>query len=155
MYAILNPLYMCSSMNMPPTWWTRCGRALRSCWKTGSVWLNFCWRSLCRGRRVRHRHKHTSSSFVPVWSIAFVNLFYYILSSQSKGFSFVTFPVLYPGFAFCLIKFCLTISAVLSDRQESALIELTVCTIRQAAEAHPPVGRGTGKRVNPVQTVLT
>uniref|UniRef100_A0A671PCS1 Cohesin subunit SA-1 n=1 Tax=Sinocyclocheilus anshuiensis TaxID=1608454 RepID=A0A671PCS1_9TELE len=32
-------------------------------------------------------------------------------------------------------------------RQESALIELTVCTIRQAAEAHPPVGRGTGKRV--------
>uniref|UniRef100_A0A7N8XA47 Cohesin subunit SA n=1 Tax=Mastacembelus armatus TaxID=205130 RepID=A0A7N8XA47_9TELE len=33
------------------------------------------------------------------------------------------------------------------DRQESALIELTVCTIRQAAEAHPPVGRGTGKRV--------
>nr|XP_020472309.1 cohesin subunit SA-1 isoform X1 [Monopterus albus]XP_020472310.1 cohesin subunit SA-1 isoform X1 [Monopterus albus]XP_020472311.1 cohesin subunit SA-1 isoform X1 [Monopterus albus] len=36
---------------------------------------------------------------------------------------------------------------VFSDRQESALIELTVCTIRQAAEAHPPVGRGTGKRV--------
>ncbi|KAM6912943.1 cohesin subunit SA-1a [Xenentodon cancila] len=36
---------------------------------------------------------------------------------------------------------------MLSDRQESALIELTVCTIRQAAEAHPPVGRGTGKRV--------
>uniref|UniRef100_A0A8C1SAC9 Cohesin subunit SA n=1 Tax=Cyprinus carpio TaxID=7962 RepID=A0A8C1SAC9_CYPCA len=36
---------------------------------------------------------------------------------------------------------------VLLDRQESALIELTVCTIRQAAEAHPPVGRGTGKRV--------
>ncbi|KAF4117237.1 cohesin subunit SA-1a [Onychostoma macrolepis] len=36
---------------------------------------------------------------------------------------------------------------VLSDKQESSLIELTVCTIRQAAEAHPPVGRGTGKRV--------
>lgn len=36
---------------------------------------------------------------------------------------------------------------VLSERQESALIELMVCTIRQAAEAHPPVGRGTGKRV--------
>uniref|UniRef100_A0A669Q9V5 Cohesin subunit SA n=1 Tax=Phasianus colchicus TaxID=9054 RepID=A0A669Q9V5_PHACC len=35
----------------------------------------------------------------------------------------------------------------MSDRQESALIELMVCTIRQAAEAHPPVGRGTGKRV--------
>uniref|UniRef100_A0A8C2Q3N5 Cohesin subunit SA n=1 Tax=Cyprinus carpio TaxID=7962 RepID=A0A8C2Q3N5_CYPCA len=36
---------------------------------------------------------------------------------------------------------------VLGDRHESALIELMVCTIRQAAEAHPPVGRGTGKRV--------
>ncbi|KAM4693345.1 cohesin subunit SA-1 [Discoglossus pictus] len=36
---------------------------------------------------------------------------------------------------------------VMSERQESALIELMVCTIRQAAEAHPPVGRGTGKRV--------
>ncbi|KAJ8279289.1 hypothetical protein COCON_G00063550 [Conger conger] len=36
---------------------------------------------------------------------------------------------------------------VLADRQESALIELMVCTIRQAAEAHPPIGRGTGKRV--------
>uniref|UniRef100_A0AAZ3P8A3 Cohesin subunit SA n=1 Tax=Oncorhynchus tshawytscha TaxID=74940 RepID=A0AAZ3P8A3_ONCTS len=36
---------------------------------------------------------------------------------------------------------------VLSDRQESSLIEVMVCTIRQAAEAHPPVGRGTGKRV--------
>ncbi|RXM29835.1 Cohesin subunit SA-1 [Acipenser ruthenus] len=36
---------------------------------------------------------------------------------------------------------------VLSDRQETALIELMMCTIRQAAEAHPPVGRGTGKRV--------
>lgn len=36
----------------------------------------------------------------------------------------------------------------MSDRQESALIELMVCTIRQAAEAHPPVGRGTGKRVS-------
>uniref|UniRef100_A0A4W3JK17 Cohesin subunit SA n=1 Tax=Callorhinchus milii TaxID=7868 RepID=A0A4W3JK17_CALMI len=35
----------------------------------------------------------------------------------------------------------------MSERQESALIELMVCTIRQAAEAHPPVGRGTGKRV--------
>ncbi|KAI1891295.1 hypothetical protein AGOR_G00142310 [Albula goreensis] len=36
---------------------------------------------------------------------------------------------------------------VLADRQETALIELMVCTIRQAAEAHPPIGRGTGKRV--------
>lgn len=38
--------------------------------------------------------------------------------------------------------------AVMGDRHESALIELMVCTIRQAAEAHPPVGRGTGKRVS-------
>lgn len=36
----------------------------------------------------------------------------------------------------------------MGDRHESALIELMVCTIRQAAEAHPPVGRGTGKRVS-------
>uniref|UniRef100_A0A9J7ZWM3 Cohesin subunit SA n=1 Tax=Cyprinus carpio carpio TaxID=630221 RepID=A0A9J7ZWM3_CYPCA len=31
--------------------------------------------------------------------------------------------------------------------QETALIEIMLCTIRQAAECHPPVGRGTGKRV--------
>ncbi|KAH0502610.1 Cohesin subunit SA-1 [Microtus ochrogaster] len=35
----------------------------------------------------------------------------------------------------------------MSGCQESALIELMVCTIRQAAEAHPPLGKGTGKRV--------
>ncbi|XP_041930372.1 cohesin subunit SA-2 isoform X3 [Alosa alosa] len=35
----------------------------------------------------------------------------------------------------------------LTDRQETALIEILLCTIRQAAECHPPVGRGTGKRV--------
>ncbi len=49
---------------------------------------------------------------------------------------------------------CLSVSAVLSDRQESALIELMVCTIRQAAEAHPPVGRGTGKRVGHRYTLV-
>lgn len=43
---------------------------------------------------------------------------------------------------------CSSPSIAMSDRQESALIELMVCTIRQAAEAHPPVGRGTGKRVS-------
>lgn len=42
---------------------------------------------------------------------------------------------------------CVCVVSVLGDRHESALIELMVCTIRQAAEAHPPVGRGTGKRV--------
>jgi len=48
------------------------------------------------------------------------------------------------------ISLILCLSSVLSDRQEGSLIELTVCTIRQAAEAHPPVGRGTGKRVRPL-----
>lgn len=48
-----------------------------------------------------------------------------------------------------------SLPAVLSDRQESALIELMVCTIRQAAEAHPPVGRGTGKRVRHVNMLNT
>lgn len=37
--------------------------------------------------------------------------------------------------------------AALTDRQETALIEIMLCTVRQAAECHPPVGRGTGKRV--------
>lgn len=37
--------------------------------------------------------------------------------------------------------------SALTDKQESALIEIMLCTIRQAAECHPPVGRGTGKRV--------
>ncbi|XP_034034578.1 cohesin subunit SA-2-like isoform X2 [Thalassophryne amazonica] len=35
----------------------------------------------------------------------------------------------------------------LSDRQETALVEIMLCAIRQACECHPPVGRGTGKRV--------
>uniref|UniRef100_A0A8C4ING4 Cohesin subunit SA n=1 Tax=Dicentrarchus labrax TaxID=13489 RepID=A0A8C4ING4_DICLA len=35
----------------------------------------------------------------------------------------------------------------LTDRQETALVELMLCAIRQACECHPPVGRGTGKRV--------
>lgn len=35
----------------------------------------------------------------------------------------------------------------LTDRQETALIEIMLCTVRQASECHPPVGRGTGKRV--------
>lgn len=38
--------------------------------------------------------------------------------------------------------------AALTDRQETALIEIILCTVRQAAECHPPVGRGTGKRVS-------
>ncbi|XP_058875280.1 cohesin subunit SA-1-like [Acipenser ruthenus] len=34
-----------------------------------------------------------------------------------------------------------------SDREESALIEILVCSMRQAAEVHPPVGRTGAKRV--------
>lgn len=36
----------------------------------------------------------------------------------------------------------------LNDRQETALVEIMLCAIRQACECHPPVGRGTGKRVS-------
>lgn len=36
----------------------------------------------------------------------------------------------------------------LTDRQETALVEIMLCAIRQACECHPPVGRGTGKRVS-------
>lgn len=43
--------------------------------------------------------------------------------------------------------FSFLIISALTDKQESALIEIMLCTIRQAAECHPPVGRGTGKRV--------
>uniref|UniRef100_A0A8B9K5W5 STAG2 cohesin complex component n=1 Tax=Astyanax mexicanus TaxID=7994 RepID=A0A8B9K5W5_ASTMX len=35
----------------------------------------------------------------------------------------------------------------LTDRQETALIEIMLCAVRQSCECHPPVGRGTGKRV--------
>lgn len=35
----------------------------------------------------------------------------------------------------------------LTDRQETALVEIMLCAIRQACESHPPIGRGTGKRV--------
>uniref|UniRef100_UPI0035900FA9 cohesin subunit SA-2-like isoform X2 n=1 Tax=Myxine glutinosa TaxID=7769 RepID=UPI0035900FA9 len=35
----------------------------------------------------------------------------------------------------------------LSERQESALVEIMLCSIRQSVECHPPVGRGTTKRI--------
>ncbi|XP_078392396.1 cohesin subunit SA-1-like [Cetorhinus maximus] len=35
----------------------------------------------------------------------------------------------------------------LSDREESALIELMVCSMRQAVEGHPPIGRVSGKKL--------
>ncbi|KAH1186018.1 hypothetical protein KIL84_018767 [Mauremys mutica] len=35
----------------------------------------------------------------------------------------------------------------LSDAQESALIEIILVTVREAAEGHPPVGRGAAKKI--------
>ncbi|TRY95235.1 hypothetical protein DNTS_023077 [Danionella cerebrum] len=35
----------------------------------------------------------------------------------------------------------------LSDPQEVALIDIMFCAVRQTCECHPPIGRGTGKRV--------
>lgn len=51
------------------------------------------------------------------------------------------------GFFFPSLPFLPVLCAALTDRQETALIEIMLCTVRQAAECHPPVGRGTGKRV--------
>lgn len=45
------------------------------------------------------------------------------------------------------LNLCMHTHTALTDRQETALIEIMLCTVRQAAECHPPVGRGTGKRV--------
>uniref|UniRef100_A0A8C2U984 Cohesin subunit SA n=1 Tax=Coturnix japonica TaxID=93934 RepID=A0A8C2U984_COTJA len=36
---------------------------------------------------------------------------------------------------------------VLNDAQESALIEIILATVREAAEGHPPVGRGAAKKI--------
>lgn len=37
---------------------------------------------------------------------------------------------------------------MLNDAQESALIEIILATVREAAEGHPPVGRGAAKKVS-------
>lgn len=130
---------------MQPTWWTLCGKVLRSCWRTGSVWRNCCWRRQYRERRVRHTHTHTHYTLhvhveLHMWKSA-------TGSWCNEMKPFLSLQTLVQSLSYCLTSFVLSVSTVLSDRQESALIELTVCTIRQAAEAHPPVGRGTGKRV--------
>lgn len=36
----------------------------------------------------------------------------------------------------------------LSDAYQSALIEIILATVREAAEGHPPVGRGAAKKVS-------
>uniref|UniRef100_A0AAQ4NUF8 Cohesin subunit SA n=1 Tax=Gasterosteus aculeatus aculeatus TaxID=481459 RepID=A0AAQ4NUF8_GASAC len=45
----------------------------------------------------------------------------------------------------CMIS--LLLDDPLPGEEETALIEIMLCTVRQAAECHPPIGRGTGKRV--------
>lgn len=56
--------------------------------------------------------------------------------------------------AVCLLTLCVVCGMYscryleLTDRQETALIEIMLCAIRQACECHPPVGRGSGKRVS-------
>lgn len=37
--------------------------------------------------------------------------------------------------------------SALTDAQETALVEIMLCAVRQTCECHPPVGRGTGRRV--------
>ncbi|NXY27784.1 STAG2 protein, partial [Pomatorhinus ruficollis] len=46
-----------------------------------------------------------------------------------------------------LLKNAEEVGEALSDAQESALIEIILATVREAAEGHPPVGRGAAKKV--------
>lgn len=51
-------------------------------------------------------------------------------------------------FHYIVIKSLRLPSLALTDRQETALVEIMLCAIRQACECHPPVGRGSGKKVS-------
>ncbi|NXH48785.1 STAG2 protein, partial [Dicaeum eximium] len=46
-----------------------------------------------------------------------------------------------------LLKNAEAVGEALSDAQESALIEIILATVREAAEGHPPVGRGAAKKI--------
>ncbi|NWS20130.1 STAG2 protein, partial [Pachyramphus minor] len=46
-----------------------------------------------------------------------------------------------------LLKNAEEVGEALSDAQESALIEIILATVREAAEGHPPVGRGAAKKI--------
>ncbi|NXG62343.1 STAG2 protein, partial [Hemiprocne comata] len=46
-----------------------------------------------------------------------------------------------------LLKNCEEDEEALSDAHESALIEIILATVREAAEGHPPVGRGAAKKI--------
>lgn len=104
---------------MGPTWWTACGTVGQICWKTGKLWSVCCWMSPCQARRVR-------VTLVTVTGWQFPPLIFHDIVSN---FLFLWF-------------------VALTDRQETALVEIMLCAIRQACECHPPVGRATGKRVS-------
>lgn len=42
----------------------------------------------------------------------------------------------------------------LDDRQETSLIELMTCCVRQAATGEPPVGRGSNRKVRQEQKLF-
>ncbi|NXM93777.1 STAG2 protein, partial [Sylvia borin] len=46
-----------------------------------------------------------------------------------------------------LLKNAEEVGEALSDAQESTLIEIILATVREAAEGHPPVGRGAAKKI--------
>ncbi|KAF4800015.1 Cohesin subunit SA-2 [Turdus rufiventris] len=46
-----------------------------------------------------------------------------------------------------LLKNAEEVGEALSDAQESALIEIILAAVREAAEGHPPVGRGAAKKI--------
>ncbi|RLW07827.1 hypothetical protein DV515_00003824 [Chloebia gouldiae] len=46
-----------------------------------------------------------------------------------------------------LLKNAEEVGEALSDAQESVLIEIILATVREAAEGHPPVGRGAAKKI--------
>lgn len=113
-----------SSMSMQRTWWTLSGNAVQSYWRTGTVWPAYFWMTHCQERKVCYWF-HLN---ILVWC-----------KRSTIGTNY-------------FIAFCFFLNyAALTDRQETALIEIMLCTVRQAAECHPPVGRGTGKRVSNVQ----
>ena len=56
----------------------------------------------------------------------------------------------YPMFMTSLT--CVNLIAALDDRQETALIEIMVCCVKQAATGEYPVGRGTSRKMTSRET---
>lgn len=44
--------------------------------------------------------------------------------------------------------------SALTDAQETALVEIMLCAVRQTCECHPPIGRGSGRRVRLIYTFI-